>query len=243
MGTTLVRLNADGSLSTTFQSPAFSENILGGQGNSAGLMETPDQKILVWGNFSEINQTPVPGYAELNSDGSVDTSFIANSPIRGLIANIALQPDGKLVMGGQFSRSDLAYTVPLVRLNSDGSLDRSFDLVPENQVTYSRYLPTASGASGDDNALLGYYDAVSAFLQPDGKILTCLVYVTPSAQGGGLSGGITIGNSGSTPAPTGPSLILRYDGDGNYPPHRPMMVSLTSLSPPGHAGELERGDR
>ena len=229
-GTTLIRLNADGSLSKTFQSPAFQENALVviGRGNGAGLMETPDQKILVWGNFNGINQTPVPGYAELNSDGSIDTSFVANATISGIIANIALQPDGKLVIGGQLSRSDLAYTVPLVRLNSDGSLDTSFDLVPENQVTYSRYLPTAAGASGDDNALLGFYDAVSFLIQPDGKILTCLVYVTPSTQGGGT---ISIGHLGSTPTPTGPSLVLRYEGDGNYPPHRPRTIALTSLSP------------
>ena len=83
----------------------------------------PDGKILVAGrtnlNFSLVRY---------QADGSVDTSFGNNGSAVTSINNgdtayaIAVQPDGKILVAGT-SLNDFA----LVRYDSDGSLDDSFD--------------------------------------------------------------------------------------------------------------------
>ncbi len=89
----------------------------------------PDQKILVGGNFTTVNETGSPLIVRLNPDGSRDTTF--NSPL-GAMANdvvetIKLLPNGKMLVAGVFRifRISDAPTY-FVRLNSDGSLDSSF---------------------------------------------------------------------------------------------------------------------
>ncbi len=98
----------------------------------------PDGKILAIGNFTSYNRVPVGRVVRLNADGSLDptfntqavTSFDAGGP-----ATISLQPDGKIVLmawdivaGGQGPK-------PMVRLNSDGSLDTSFNFTLSNFVS------------------------------------------------------------------------------------------------------------
>ena len=80
--------------------------------------------------------------ARLNADGTLDTTFNPSGftpfgfnggtprPIRG----IAIQSDGKIVIGGRFSGGNCGNHVPLVRLNTDGSLDN-------NYLLYTGYLP------------------------------------------------------------------------------------------------------
>ncbi len=86
----------------------------------------PDQKILVGGNFTTVNDASSPLIVRLNADGSRDTTF--NSPL-GAVANdavrtIKLLPDGRMLVAGVFRISNIAKY--FVRLNSDGSLDTSF---------------------------------------------------------------------------------------------------------------------
>ena len=221
---TLIRLKADGSQDTSFQSPSLQGTPFGAY--LSGLTETSDQKILLWGTLGQVNQVAVPGYAKLNLDGTLDSSFTAVSTISGLIENILVQPDGKLLVAGKINRPDLTYTVPLVRLTADGFLDSSFDLVPENQITASRYLPPSiyNPSAVDGNAFLGQYIAGPVLVQPDGKILTGLSYYNPPFYGGG---GV-IFTIGTPPSP--PPLFVRYEGDGNYPPHRPTTVTVDSIS-------------
>ena len=61
-------------------------------------------QILIAGDFSSVNNVAFPGIARLNSDGTLDSTFnvsgfTRNVPIRGL----ALQSDGRIVIGGSFS--------------------------------------------------------------------------------------------------------------------------------------------
>ncbi len=202
---TLIRMKSDGTAVSSFQSPTFYfiEN------TSYSFTETSDQKIMVWGNgIVEINQTSVDVYARLNADGSVDTTFTANEP-GGAINNVLVQPDGKLVMCGDFAQLG----VPMIRLNEDGTLDPSFNMVPGNQI------------SG-----LAQYQAYAPILQPDGKILTALIPPFTGGDDDGGGGTVTIGPPPPPPI-LPPDYIVRYDGYGNYVPQPVLSLTVDAVSP------------
>ncbi len=141
----LARLNLNGSLDTTF-------NI----GNGAnGIVESivlqPDGKMLVLGFFSNYNGTPRNRIARLNADGSLDLTFDPGIGADGIIRTLALQPDNKIIIGGEFLSYNNIPKKCLTRLNSDGSLDSSF---------YSN-----TGIGG-----VSFPFIYSLTLQPDGKV-------------------------------------------------------------------------
>src|SRR5262245_54320739 len=65
----------------------------------------PGGKILVAGKFSVIGGQGRYGIARLNANGTVDTSFNANlDPTLYEVFCVAVQPDGKILIGGNCSR-------------------------------------------------------------------------------------------------------------------------------------------
>jgi uncharacterized delta-60 repeat protein len=63
----------------------------------------------------------------INSNGSLDSSFDIGSGFNNYVYAIAIQEDNKILVGGAFTTFDGDTQNRLVRLNSDGSLDSSFD--------------------------------------------------------------------------------------------------------------------
>jgi hypothetical protein len=70
----------------------------------------------------------------LNLDGSQDNTFAAGSlsPNSGnskAISNIVYQQDGKIIVHGSYvAYNGIGFTNNLVRLNSDGKIDNTFDI-------------------------------------------------------------------------------------------------------------------
>jgi len=117
-------LNNDGSLDVTFSAGT-------GFGNIAAIhsiLIQPDSKILVGGHFNNYNGYSYSGLIRLNSDGSVDTSFTTGIGFNNPVYSIALQPDGKIIVGGNFFRFDGQEYNNIIRFNSDGSIDTSFNI-------------------------------------------------------------------------------------------------------------------
>ena len=114
----LIRLHADGTRDTTFQ-PV---NAFGGLRQVFDLARQPDGKIVIGGDFTQINGNPqFQTLARINPDGTIDTSFNPNPPPP--IHELELQPDGKIVY---------AANALLQRVNADGTLDSSFNASVEN---------------------------------------------------------------------------------------------------------------
>lgn len=122
----IVRLNFDGTRDTV-----FTTNV----GTAAGVASPinvitvqSDNKILVGGQFTAWNGTTVGRFIRLNSDGTVDTSSFSNYSVgaNGLINAIAVQPDGKIILGGQFTTWQGVTRNNILRLNSDGTEDTAF---------------------------------------------------------------------------------------------------------------------
>ncbi len=94
------------------------------------LAEQADGKLLVAGTFTTIAGQSSNRIARLHVNGSVDTSFDAGAGAAGSGAQIralAVQPDGRIVVGGFFtSFAGQATLHRLVRLLPDGSVDPDF---------------------------------------------------------------------------------------------------------------------
>ena len=85
------------------------------------LAQQPDGRLLLGGNFSFANGSPQQGVARLNTDGSPDPAFNATAPLDGLVYSLALQPNGRVLLGGSFG----APRPNLTRVLADGSPDAS----------------------------------------------------------------------------------------------------------------------
>lgn len=138
----LVRLNPDGGFDPGFKAGA------GADGDVLAVVLQKDGRILIGGRFAGVNGVARPHVARLNSDGSVDMSFNPGSGANNLVQCMAVQPDGKILIGGGFDTVNGETCHGVARLNADGSLDKSFK--------------TGEGASGFVSGLA---------VQPDGKVL------------------------------------------------------------------------
>jgi len=124
---------AAGELDTTFTSSVFGVP----SGNVNVLRQQPDGKFLIGGFFTDVNGVAASGIARFNADGSIDPTF--NSPdffggfgLGAQIFAIAVQSDGKILVGGDFQGTNGVVSFGIRRLNSDGSIDPSFVIVPFN---------------------------------------------------------------------------------------------------------------
>ncbi|MBI5689911.1 MAG: hypothetical protein HZC55_07400 [Verrucomicrobia bacterium] len=79
--------------------------------------------------------TQLGGFAWLNANGTLRTSFAATTQLSGEISAIAVDGRGRLLLGGSFSNLSGATGGNLVRFNADGSLDTGFNPRPNGAVT------------------------------------------------------------------------------------------------------------
>jgi uncharacterized delta-60 repeat protein len=116
-----VRLLSDGTLDTTYHVVA------GFNGDVECLTIQPDGKLLAGGRFSLYNNSTAKFVARLNTDGSIDSTFNTITGAGSFVLSMALQPDGKVVIGGAFNTYKSTARAKVARLNSDASLDTTFN--------------------------------------------------------------------------------------------------------------------
>lgn len=234
----IARLNSDGILDEAFQANLGA----GFDGSIKDAVVQPDGKIVVVGGFDTVSGVSSARIARLNPNGSVDAAFSLATgtgffggftcTCAPLPESVALQPDGNLVVGGDFAGFDGQSTTAVVRLNTSGSADVAFNT---------------------NSALIFDYAARSIAVQADGKILVAGAVAggnstpTPSsfvrlnsdgtldisfnaalANGNGISGfdasavavalqadgKIIIGGNFSRPSGRASNLVARYSTEG-----------------------------
>jgi uncharacterized delta-60 repeat protein len=127
--TSLARLNANGTLDNSFQAVITSTSVGSPASAVNRVVAQPDGKILIGGDFNLVNKVAIRNFARLNEDGSLDTTLSIGSGFDNIVSAIALQPDGKILVGGNFFQFNGTSQRGLLRLNSDGSRDTSFTAV------------------------------------------------------------------------------------------------------------------
>jgi len=135
----LARINSNGSLDDGFDSPITE---LGA--NVLAIAIQTDGRILAGLSGASLD------LLRMSSNGIPDATFISNigTGPDGIVHAIVLQPDGKILIGGEFTHFNGNLRSRLVRLNTDGTLD-----------------PTFNPLAGPD------YHVFAIALQTDGKIL------------------------------------------------------------------------
>jgi len=162
----VVRYNSDGSLDTgvgtdgkTVTGPGLLDDYV------YALAIQPDGKIVVAGNA--VTNVDDRGFLveRFDADGNVDSGFGTSGRFIYPIASLAregangvvIQPDGRIVVTGEFvsSQSPNDLDIAVIRFDSDGTLDATFG--------------TAGVFKYDFGTILDFGNAVA--IQPDGKIL------------------------------------------------------------------------
>ncbi|QHI35789.1 hypothetical protein IMCC3317_11370 [Kordia antarctica] len=161
----VTRINSDGSIDTTFDGDGRQDiNISSGNNFSNSVAVQSDGKILVGGYF--FNNGRNIGYVtRINSDGSIDTTFdgdgrqdINISSGDNFSNSLAVQSDGKILVGGYFFNNgrNIGY---VTRINSDGSIDTTFDGDGRQDINISSgdNFSNSIAVQSDDKILVGGY--------------------------------------------------------------------------------------
>jgi uncharacterized delta-60 repeat protein len=115
------RLNADGSVDPSFGLGAGIDNSV------FALALQSDGRILVGGQFSQVDLTQRFNFARLNTNGSVDLTFNPVNGPNGDVNAIVIQPNGAIIIGGTFIGYNGFARGGIARVLADGTLDPSFD--------------------------------------------------------------------------------------------------------------------
>jgi uncharacterized delta-60 repeat protein len=116
----IVKLNSNGTKDNSF----ISGNGFNSSVNCFSIQN--DGKIIVAGNFISYNGISKNRLVRLNTNGDIDNSFTIGNGFNSSIYSIALQSDGKIILGGEFVLFNGTSQNSIVRLNSDGSIDNTF---------------------------------------------------------------------------------------------------------------------
>ena len=158
------RLNTNGTLDAVFDPPAA-------RGSVSTLARRPDGKIVIAGDFNRVNGVTRNRIAVLNADGTLDAVFNPNGGFDQIPFGIAVQADNKIIVAGSFTLYDGVPRSIIVRLNTDGTVDATFNPIINGQLS-------AIAVQPDGKILIGgFFSEVNsvarnrfARLNPDGSL-------------------------------------------------------------------------
>jgi uncharacterized delta-60 repeat protein len=125
-----------------------------------------DGKIVIGGSFTTFNGATVNNIVRLNSDGTRDTAFTTNTgtAFNSGVQSIAIQSDGKLVIGGQFTTFNGVTVNRIVRLNSDGTRDATF--TTNTGTAFNEFVQTIAIQSDGKIVIGGVFTSFNGVTRP-----------------------------------------------------------------------------
>ena len=185
----IARLNADGTNDSTFLKGT------GFNGEVRSIVVQSDGRILVGGAFTSYGATACNRLVRLNSDGTVDNTFVTaiGTGADATVNVIAIEATGKILAGGDFSNFSGAAMEGLVRLTSAGSRDTVSPLS----------LPFVTSFDSRITALIA---------QDDAKIMVVGSFYGPAIATGFRSGIARLTSTGARDATFDPDAGLHFSG-------------------------------
>ena len=219
----LFRLNDDGSFDNSF-------DVETDDGVSTVAVQD-NGKIIIGGYFTMVNGNAANYLARLNSDGSFDGSFNMGSGPDAEVLDLLVDGNDRILISGQFMTYDGTSAPYFTRLNSNGSLNNSFNTNlgsgPDNVLTAIGLQSTGdiivAGMVSDFNGMTAYgiirlssdgtrdsfFDSNVGLGTFGPQILE--IGIDPNDNSIILGGSFTIWDSSNFP-----NNILKLDADGVY---------------------------
>jgi uncharacterized delta-60 repeat protein len=115
----VMRLLADGSPDSGFAGGGANDEV-------HAIALQGDGRILIGGNFTSYISASRTRVARINTDGTADATFTTGTGANAVVRSVAVQADGRIIIGGDFTMYNGAAVGHVARLNSDGTLDTDF---------------------------------------------------------------------------------------------------------------------
>lgn len=144
--TRVARVNTDGTLDATFLPGTGANNPV-----LSSAIQPTDGKIIIGGNFTTYNGTARNRIARLNTDGTLDLTFDPGTGVNNSVFDIEIQNDGKIILVGDFTTFNGLTRNHIVRLNTDGSIDNTFQHV----TGANSYIWSITRQPSDDKLIIG----------------------------------------------------------------------------------------
>ena len=168
----IARYNADGSLDLGFDpgTNAPDDTVL------CVVVQPSDGKVVIGGLFANLGSQSLSGLARLNADGSADAGFNANLGfgVDGTVYTVVMQGT-QIVLGGEFQNVGIAQRTRIARLNSDGTVDNTFNSgtgADDTVFNISAQLDGSMYVGGLFTMLNGTHRLGLTRLYPDGSVDT-----------------------------------------------------------------------
>jgi uncharacterized repeat protein (TIGR01451 family)/uncharacterized delta-60 repeat protein len=220
----LARLNSDGTLEGTNSFAGFGAN-----STVTAVFVQNNGRILVGGSFTTLNGTNRNFLARLEGDGLLDLSFNIGAGANGAVRTIAVDPSGRILIGGDFTVFNGVVANRIARLNPDGSLDKTFDVgtgpnAPVRMVVLQPDGRVLVGGEFTSVAATGALNGI-ARLNADGGVDTTFMGALAGTRGGNdfvhalavqTDGRILVGGAFTTfHGFTNYNRLVRLHGDGS----------------------------
>lgn len=157
----LIKLTPFGNIDYSFNTNSYNRRAL--------VIETlADGKILA-GSAAASNA--LGGLDMFNPDGTIDEEFNIGTGFNNDVNDLVIQEDGKIVVVGEFTQFNNSPVNKVIRLNSDGSLDNTFNL--SNTLTVPWDVPRIECVKIDNYGRIligGYFDGSIFRLNNNGSI-------------------------------------------------------------------------
>ena len=122
-----IRDSAPGDVDPGFIPPTIFSAFSGVASVNATVVQ-PNGQVVIGGTFTALDGAAQISLARLNADGSRDLGFASPFVTDTTVNTLALQQDGRILVGGAFVTPTGQSN--LTRVNADGSLDPSFHPPP-----------------------------------------------------------------------------------------------------------------
>lgn len=126
----MAQLASDGSVDTSFSASYLGPEL-------RALAVQPDGKLIVGGTFGAFSGCVCEGIARLNTNGSIDTSFLPKVNLN--VFALAVQPDTKVLIGGDFFTVNGTNINRIARVKGDSSPPAGLQFLDPNRY-FGAYL-------------------------------------------------------------------------------------------------------
>jgi uncharacterized delta-60 repeat protein len=190
--------------------PIVNHNFDANFGGVYTLASQADGKTLIGGAFTAMGSQASSSIGRLNADGTIDSSWLG-SGVTGVsgpqVYAIAVQDDGKILVGGSFNAANGEPRNGIARLNADGTTDFTFDpgtgassgirsiaLMPDGKILVAGSFSTFNGQSVVGVVRLAADGSIDPTFQPPPSLFPGLYFGLAYGDGRSLVGGNTSAN-------------------------------------------------